>query len=172
MERKGSPYVIEITVISAEALRLTKNQPVKKNSYVVLRSDPFNSRTTGTDREGGSYPAWNEKLLMELPANSRFLTVEAHSGSRLVGAASIPVSDFAGGFLPVNYLSFLSYRLRDAHGAKNGILNLSVKVIGRPTPAVGCAASCSGGPWSGVPVVDRNVAGHGIVTGIPVSYRY
>lgn len=167
MERKGSPYVIEITVISAEGLRLTKNQPVKKNSYVVLRSDPFNSRTTGTDREGGSYPAWNEKLLMELPASARFLTVEAHSGSRLVGAASIPVSDFAGGFLPVNYLSFLSYRLRDAHGARNGILNLSVKVIGRPTPAIGCAAT-----WSGVPVADVKAAGHGIVTGIPVSYRY
>ncbi|KAL1549895.1 BON1-associated protein 2-like [Salvia divinorum] len=172
MERKGSPYVIEITVISAEGLRLSRNQPVKKNSCVVLRSDPFNSRTTGMDSEGGSYPAWNEKLLMELPANARFLTVEAHSGSRLVGAASIPVSDFAASFLPVNYLSFLSYRLRDAHGAKNGILNLSVKVIGRPSPTIGCAASCSGGPWPGVPLADGKVAGHGIVTGIPVSYRW
>ncbi|XP_057780636.1 BON1-associated protein 2-like [Salvia miltiorrhiza] len=169
MARKAAaPYVIEVTVISAEGLRLSRSQPVKRNSYVVVRSDPFNSRRTGTDREGGGYPAWNEKVVMELPANARFLTVEAHSGSRLVGAAHIPVSDFAGGFLPLNYLSFLSYRLRDANGAKNGILNLSVKVKAAPALALAPAsATCSGKPWGGVPAHGD----HGIVTGIPVSYK-
>ncbi|KAI3444595.1 hypothetical protein Pfo_001260 [Paulownia fortunei] len=159
---KPSLKVIEVTVISAEGLLVNRKQPVRKNAFVIVRSDPFNSRSTGMDTEGGSYPAWNEKLVMELPAHA------------LIGTANIPVSDFAGGFLPENYLSFLSYRLRDSIGQKNGIINLSVKVkgaAGRSGPD-GCAASCSGRPWAGVPVVDGKVSDHGIVTGIPVSYRY
>ncbi|KAL1543501.1 BON1-associated protein 2-like [Salvia divinorum] len=157
MAKKASPYVIEVTVISAEGLR-----PVKKSSHVVLRSDPFNTRTTGPDRDGGSYPAWNEKLQMELPAHARFLTVEAHSGSSLVGAANIPVSDFAAASLPLNYLSFLSYRLRDPRGAKNGILNLSVRVCRRPGPT-----GSSPEPWPGVPVTGGKPGV--VVTGIPVG---
>lgn len=170
MEKKGSPYVIEVTVISGEGLLLSRNQAVKKNAFVVVRSDPFNSRSTGMDSEGGSYPAWNEKMVMEVPANARFITVEAHSSSKLIGAANIPVSDFAGGFLPLNYLSFLSYRLRDANGCKNGILNLSVKVKGGGGAAA--ARGGSGQPWTGVPVVGGKVVDHRIVTGIPVSNRY
>ncbi|KAG6432417.1 hypothetical protein SASPL_103993 [Salvia splendens] len=161
MAKKASPYEIEVTVISAEGLRLSRNQPVKNNSYVVVRSDPFSTRKTGMDRDGGSYPAWNEKLQMELPATARFLTVEAHSGSSLVGAANIPVSDFAAAFLPRNYLNFLSYRLRDARGGKNGILNLSVRVTRRPGP------TGSAEPWPGVPVAADGKAG--VVTGIPVG---
>lgn len=171
MEKRGSPFVIEVTVISGEGLLLSRNQAVKRNAFVVVRSDPFNSRSTGMDSDGGSYLAWNEKLApMELPANARFITVEAHSGTKLIGAANIPVSDFAGGFLPLNYLSFLSYRLRDANGCKNGILNLSVKVKG----GAAAARDGSGQPWTGVPVVGGigKVVHHGIVTGIPVSYRY
>ncbi|KAH6838014.1 hypothetical protein C2S53_009574 [Perilla frutescens var. hirtella] len=169
MEKKSSPRVIEVTVISAEGLVVSRKQPVKKNAFVVVRSDPYNSRSTGMDREGGSYPAWNEKLVMELPVNARFLTVEAHSGTKLIGAANIPVSDFIGGFLPLNYLSFLSYRLRDANGVKNGIVNLSVKV---KAAAIGGAGTFVASSCPGVPVVDGKVADHGIVTGIPVSYRY
>ncbi|PIN21994.1 hypothetical protein CDL12_05294 [Handroanthus impetiginosus] len=156
-------------------LLLNRKKPVKKNAFVVVRCDPFNSRSTGMDREGGSYPAWNEKLVMELPVHSRFITVEAHSGSKLIGTANIPVSDFAGGYLPENYLSFLSYRLRNANGEKNGIINLSVKVKGEGAKGGGggCAASCSGWQWQGVPAVDGGkVSDLGIVTGIPVPYRY
>lgn len=162
MMEKMPSRTIEVTVISAEGLVERRKQRVKKNAFVVVRSDPYNSRSTGMDKEGGSYPAWNEKLVMELPANARFLTVEAHSGSRTVGAANIPVSDFVGGSLPLNYLSFLSYRLRDANGDKNGIVNLSIKVKG-VAPIAG-----SGQPWAGVPVVDAH---SGVVIGVPVSYR-
>ncbi|KAG8391779.1 hypothetical protein BUALT_Bualt01G0222500 [Buddleja alternifolia] len=165
MSKSSSPMVIEITVISAENLMITRRQPVKKNAFIVVKSDPFNSQSTGTDPDGGSYPAWNEKLIMELPVHVRFITVEAHSGSKVIGTASIPVSDFAGGHLPENYLSFLSYRLRDGNGDKNGIVNLSVKVKG--TGNNGCAASCSQ-PWMGVPA-DNKVSG-GVVMGIPVPY--
>ncbi|KAK4418682.1 BON1-associated protein 2 [Sesamum alatum] len=168
MEIKPSSKEIEITVISAEGLLLNRRRPVKKNVSVTVKTDPFNSRSTGVDPEGGSYPAWNEKLVMELPLHARFITVETHAGSRVIGAANIPVSDFSGGYLPENYLSFLSYRLRDSNGEKNGIINLSVKVKGSGN--TGCAASCSP-PWMGVPAAETKVSG-GIVTGIPVSYRY
>lgn len=158
---------IEVTVISAEGLLMNRRQPVKKNAFVVVRSDPFNSRSTGVDPQGGSCPSWNEKLVMELPVNVRFITVEAHSGNKAIGSANIPVSDFSGGIMPENYLSFLSYRLRDANGEKNGIVNLSVKVRGGTRKSY-CSASCAR-PWIGFPV--ENKVSSGIVTGIPVSYR-
>ncbi|GER40059.1 BON association protein 1 [Striga asiatica] len=122
---------IEVTVISAEGLQSSRKQPVKKNSFVLIRSDPFTSRSTDVDRDGGSYPFCNQKLTMELPENARFITVEAHAGGQAIGAANIPVEDFTGGHLPENYLSFLSYRLMDGGGGKNGIVNVSVKVNGR-----------------------------------------
>ncbi|KAK6162377.1 hypothetical protein DH2020_002218 [Rehmannia glutinosa] len=166
---KPSSKVIEITVISAEGLFVNKRQPVKKNLSITVKTDPINSRSTGqVDPEGGSCPAWNEKMVMELPVHARFISVEAHSGSRIIGTANIPVSDFAGGHLPENYLSFLSYRLRDSNGEKNGIVNLSVTVKGSGN--TGCAASCSR-PWMGVPAADNKMSG-GLVMGIPVSYRY
>ncbi|KAL0425957.1 UNVERIFIED_CONTAM: hypothetical protein Sradi_1130500 [Sesamum radiatum] len=167
---KPSSKEIEVTVISGEGLLLSRRRPVKKNVFVTVRTDPFNSRSTGVDPEGGSYPAWNEKLVMELPLHARFITVEAHSGTRVIGVANIPVSDFSGGYLPDNYLSFLSYRLRDSNGEKNGIINLSVKVKVKGSGNTGCAASCSR-PWIGVPAADAKVS-DGIVTGFPVSYRY
>ncbi|KAL2233926.1 BON1-associated protein 2-like [Sesamum indicum] len=163
---KPSSKEIEVTVISGEGLLLSR-RPVKKNVSVTVKTDPFNSRSTGVDPEGGSYPAWNEKLVMELPLHAHFITVEAHAGSRLIGVANIPVSDFSGGYLPENYLSFLSYRLRDSNGEKNGIINLSVKVKGSGN--MGYAGSSR--PWMGVPTADAKVS-DGIVTGIPVSYRY
>ncbi|XP_073290581.1 BON1-associated protein 2-like [Primulina huaijiensis] len=164
---KAPTMVIEVTVISAEGLLMKRRQPVKKNAFVVLRSDPFNSRSTGMDTQGGSCPSWNEKLVMELPVHARFITVEAHSGNKVIGSANIPVTDFSGGFLPENSMSFLSYRLRDASGEKNGIVNLSVKVRGGSGKSR-CSASCAR-PWTGFPV--ENKVSNGIVMGIPVFYR-
>lgn len=156
---------IEVTVISAEGLLENRRKPVKKNAFVVVKSDTRNPMSTGVDSEGGSYPSWNQKLEMELHAHVRFITVEAHSGNKVIGSANIPVTDFLGGYLPENYLSFLSYRLRDANGEKNGIINLSVKVKGGGNS--GCAASCSR-RWIRDPIDDK--VANGIVTGIPVSY--
>ncbi|CAA2969102.1 BON1-associated protein 2-like [Olea europaea var. sylvestris] len=167
---KISSKTIEITVISGEDLCVNRRQRVKKNAFVIVQTD--SSRATKMDTDGGSYPVWNEKFVMELPMHARFINVEVQckaftGGNNLIGTARIPVSDFSGGYLPVNYLSFLSYRLRDGNGEKNGIINLSVKVIGPENTS--CAASCST-PWTAVPV-DNKFSG-GIVTGIPVPYRY
>ncbi|KAL0464754.1 UNVERIFIED_CONTAM: hypothetical protein Slati_0363000 [Sesamum latifolium] len=168
MEKPASVPLIEVTVISAEGLLLNKKQPVKEKTFVLVRSDPFISRSTGM----GTHPEWNQKLVMELPPHARFLTVEVHSGTKIVGTANIPVSDFVGGFLPENYLSFLSYRLRDANGEKNGIVNLSVKVKEAAGRSGGAAVGRSGRTWGGVPVDGGKVSDHGIAMGIPVSYTY
>ncbi|KAL6981890.1 hypothetical protein U1Q18_023508 [Sarracenia purpurea var. burkii] len=145
--------VLEITVISGEGFLEGRRRPVKKNAFVIIRTDSRNSRTTKMDTAGGSYPVWNEKLAVDMPAHAGFLTVEVQrktqSGGRVVGGARIPVSDFAGGYFPVNYLHFLSYRLRDERGESNGIINLSVRVK-VPENAINAAAcgavSCSQQP--------------------------
>lgn len=149
---------IEVTVISAEELR------VNKKVFVTVRTGPYSSGSTGADPGA----TWNEKLVMELPANAPFITVEAISGRRVIGAARIPVTDFKGGYLPDNYLSFVSYRLTTATGKKEGIINLSVKVKGAAN--LGCAAAFSR-PSMGLPAADLMFSG-GVAAGIPVPYTY
>ncbi|KAJ9188375.1 hypothetical protein P3X46_003738 [Hevea brasiliensis] len=122
---------LEITVLSCEDLRIDRRL-VKKNTYVMVRTDPLNYRTTKMDTEGGAYPSWNQKLTIDMPLHERFITLEVHcktaSGDRTIGTSRMPTTDFMGGYLPENYLNFLSYRLRDAKGERNGIVNVSVKV--------------------------------------------
>lgn len=129
-----SSRVIELTVLSGEGLRIDRRL-IKKNAFAIVQTDAFNYRKTKVDESGGSYPTWNEKLVMELPMHARFIDLQlqckaSNSGNnnKTVGFAKIPVSDFIGGYVPENYLHFLSYRLRDAKGDKNGIINVSVRV--------------------------------------------
>lgn len=126
---------IEVTILSAENLRLDR-KPIKKNAFVIIPTElnnNFERITTEIDKEGGSYPKWNnEKKVIDLPMQAHHITVEVRckttSGNRLIGTARVPVTDFLGGFLPDGYLNFLSYRLRDYRGQRNGIINISVKV--------------------------------------------
>ncbi|XP_028095787.1 BON1-associated protein 2-like [Camellia sinensis] len=172
---------LEVTIISGENLRVDRTRPVKKNAFVVVRTDssPI-SQSTNLDIDGGSYPTWNQTLLVDMPGHARFLNVDvqcrSNSGDKVVGTARIPASDFAGGYFPENYLHFLSYRLRDSGGERNGIVNLSVRVkvpegSGRVAAASSAANSCSQSrPWMGVSAVGK-VSG-GIVSGVPVWSRY
>ncbi|XP_059654222.1 BON1-associated protein 1-like [Cornus florida] len=104
-----------------------------------------------------------------MPVHSRFMTVEVQcktsSGTKVIGIARIPATDFVGGYIPDTYLHFLSYRLRDVSGERNGIINLSVRM--KVPENSSCAASCSR-PWMAAPAADK-VSG-GAVTGIPVWY--
>ncbi|KAH6838013.1 hypothetical protein C2S53_009573 [Perilla frutescens var. hirtella] len=166
---KASSKTIEVTVISAEELLVNRKRPVKNSVSVTVKTGHFQSGSTGVDPEGRSCPAWNEKLVMELPDDASSIAVEVHSGRTVIGAATIPVTDFAGGKLPQDYLSFVSYRLWGKRGERNGIVNLSVKVKGnRNGNNSGCAATCSR-PRAGIPPPDASLSG-GVVTGIPVSY--
>nr|GLL40671.1 BON1-associated protein 2-like [Ipomoea trifida] len=166
---------LEITVISGEGLRVGK-----KNVFVTVKSEfSCNVKATGVDKEGGSFPAWNEKLVVDLPMHARYVTLQvqckAFSGVKVVGEAKVPTKDFVGGgFVPESYLRFLSYRLRDRKGEKNGIINISVRV--KNSPENGAVASCSSQysrrPWTGLPPPAGNPANAGVVTGIPVWCSY
>ncbi|KAG7018979.1 BON1-associated protein 2, partial [Cucurbita argyrosperma subsp. argyrosperma] len=126
---------IEITVISGEDLRIDRKS-VKRKTFVTVKFDRQSigggGGRTEIDERGGCYPFWNEKMLMEIPVDAMFLTIEVHCGSisrnRIVGTANVPVSDFLGRYRPENYLHLLSYRLRDRCGERNGIVNISVRV--------------------------------------------
>ncbi|XP_059302831.1 BON1-associated protein 2-like [Lycium ferocissimum] len=163
MEHSTSSRVLEVTVISGEGL--------KKNTFVTIKTDhSCNTQTTRIDKEGGSCPTWNEKLFIDLPMHVSYLTIEAKcknsSGNiKTIGIARIPTSDFIGGFLPEDYLQFLSYRLRDEKGAKNGIINLSVKVKNSRNSG-GCAAAYSN-IWKGAALPPTLLTWDALCTGLP-----
>ncbi|EXB52086.1 BON1-associated protein 2 [Morus notabilis] len=171
-----SSRTVEMTVLSGEDLRLARKS-VKKNTFVVVRSDGSNFRTTEMDGgESGSRPNWNEKLVLDLPAHAQAVTLEVHCktafGDKIVGTVSVPVADFSGGYLSESgYLHFLSYRLRDSRGEKNGIINVSVRME-VPIPEYTCSASVLAPEQMtvGVPVGKSNFGG--VVTGVPVLCAY
>ncbi|XP_040937942.1 BON1-associated protein 1 [Gossypium hirsutum] len=63
METKSR--TLEITILSAEDLRI-HNKSVKKNAFIVVQTDSFNSKTTKMNGKGGSSPSWNDKLVMDM----------------------------------------------------------------------------------------------------------
>ncbi|KAM1140593.1 hypothetical protein ACFX2I_040659 [Malus domestica] len=162
---------LEIKVISAENLQLDR-KPIKKNATVTVWTDG-NSQfcSTDTDIDGGAYPRWNEKLVLNFPTHSKSITVEVQcktsSGIRTIGTATIPESDFVGGYVPEGCMHFLSYRLRDHKGERNGIINISVRMNVHEMYA--CASSTT---WShsqmGFPADGNKSFGGGVVTGVPV----
>lgn len=168
---------VEITVMSAENLRVGK-KPVNKNAFVTVRADSVDECcTTKMSVEGGCNPTWNEKIAVNLPPadlRNGFITLEVHckasSKSKLVGGIRIPVSDFLGGFAPRNHLQFLRYRLWDSTFERNGSIYISVRVKS-PEPY---GHRCSQAPQvqpkaTGVPVREQETS-CGVVTGVPVAW--
>ncbi|GMN61271.1 hypothetical protein TIFTF001_030431 [Ficus carica] len=123
--------------------------------------------------EGRSYPKWNEKLVLDLPPHAEVVTVEVHCktvfGDKIVGTASMLASNFAGGYMPESYLHFLSYRLKDSRGQRNGIINISMRTK-VPAPEYSFAVSVPKKMTVGVPVGKSNIGS--VVTGVPVLYAY
>ncbi|BAU00377.1 BON1-associated protein [Vigna angularis] len=169
---------VEVTVLSAENLQMNK-KPVRGNTFVTVHSDAGTDAgaVTKVDSEGGSYPSWNDKVVVNVPLHARFITVEVKSkttsssssltGSNSVGVARIPVSDFIGGYVPENQLHFLSYRLWDGNVKRNGVINISVRV------KVSERSSCSSNSMPFAAVTGMPVAGNGstgVVTGIPALW--
>ncbi|KAJ4827394.1 hypothetical protein Tsubulata_038691 [Turnera subulata] len=183
---------LEITVLSAENLCIN-GKPVKKNAFAVVKVDPLNLRSTKADYERGGNPSWNEKLKIDMPMHARFLTLEVKcrigSVDRVIGTANLPISDLVADYTPENLLHFLSYRLKDPKGEKNGIINVSARVNGpilsssyvpfttcrkKVITDYGCSSSSSSSssttsrPTIGVPVSGMNYHHSGVVTGVPV----
>ncbi|KAF6154501.1 hypothetical protein GIB67_028393 [Kingdonia uniflora] len=158
---------LEITVLSAEDLRLSKRS-IKKNSFVTIRTTPQTFKSTCMDAVNGSYPIWDEKFELSLPDSVTYITVEVQCRSgagvmTLIGAAKVPVSDFMNALMPVGYLHFLSYRLRDRDEERNGIINLSIKAK-VPEGYVRPVLPILGGRFQA-----GNKSYGGVAIGIPVS---
>nr|ACU16067.1 unknown [Glycine max] len=163
-----------MTILSAENLQMNR-KPIRGSTFATVQSDASSDDTsaaTKVDLEGGSYPSWNEKVVMDVPLHARFITVEvkcktSSSGSNSVDVAQTPVSDFIGGYMPENQLHFLSYRLWDGKVRRNGVINISVRV------KVAEHSSCNLNSMSlsavtGVPVTGDGSSG--VVTGIPAVW--
>jgi hypothetical protein len=169
---------MEITILSAENLEENK-KAIKGNvnTFVTVQCDGSNDELNATklDSKGGSYPSWNEKLVMDVPLHARFITIEVKyktrgNSSTSVGMARIPVSDFIGGYVHENQLQFLSYRLWDSRVRRNGVVNISVRV--KVSQKNSCSNSMSS-TVNGIPVTGVPVAGNGstgVVTGIPAGW--
>ncbi|MED6159001.1 hypothetical protein PIB30_038238 [Stylosanthes scabra] len=171
----SSSRSFEITILSAENLRVNKRS-VKKNAFVKIQTDGSNEvKTTRVNGEGGSYPSWNEKVVLDVPLHARFITLEVNCKATLmginsVGIAMIPVSDLVGGYLPQNQVQFLSYRLWDSKVNRNGVINISVrlKMPEMSSSSLPPRPVINGLPAQGVPVTGKN--SNAVVTGIPVSW--
>ena len=172
---------LEVTVLTAENLTVD-GKPVTKNTYVVFRTESLNCCTTGMAAEDGSHSSWNEKFFLEMPIHARSITFEVYYknpvGAKLVGVVRIAVSDFLGGDVPESFLQFLSYRLRDSAGRRNGVLNFSVRMKMpecsslMPKPAVGVPANKDGsrGYQMRTALAEKN--SNEVVVGIPVPWNY
>ncbi|KAI4328742.1 hypothetical protein L6164_021075 [Bauhinia variegata] len=165
---QASSRTLEITVISGENFCVDRN-PVTENAYVVVRAESINCYTTGMAREGDGYPSWNEKFSLDIPLQARSVSFEVQckmstDAVRPVGVARIAISDFLAGSVPPEKLQFLSYRLRNWDGRRNGIINFSVKVkapeYSIPAMKPGKGTMLSSGMIEleviGIPVVDKN----------------
>ncbi|KAF3795668.1 hypothetical protein EJ110_NYTH04311 [Nymphaea thermarum] len=151
---------LEVNVISAEGLSFPIGT-IGRNAFVVVGTDSCNRCSTSTDRDGGAYPSWNEKFSLPFRPETRSLDVDVRCktalGEKAVGRWTIPASDIYE--VPLGYLHFLSYRLHDKEGRRNGIINLSVKVITR-LPERCLQPSAPLFPLSGMPKMPAGYSDH------------
>ncbi|KAL5727610.1 hypothetical protein ACHQM5_000789 [Ranunculus cassubicifolius] len=177
----------QVTILSAEDLRIN-GRPVKKNTFVAVETDSNSSQSTTTAINSGNNPSWNEKLDFSLPLHVKNIRLvvkcKKGSGERTIASVSIPVSDFLEDYVPANCLHFLSYRLRDNDGDRNGIVNISIRVKGtdyiRPKfPSAKVQTGYRNSNACGWHAPSRNLRqdayarnNGGIAIGIPVSKGY
>ncbi|XLU80598.1 hypothetical protein S245_004018 [Arachis hypogaea] len=153
---------LEITILSAEDLRVNEKS-IKKNAFVTLKIDASSAmRTTKMDVDGGNYPTWNEKVIMDVPLHASFITLEvnykAMMGINSVGISRIRISDILGGYVSQNQVQFLSYRLWDRKVKRNEVINFSVRV---KMPVISLAKEL-------LPAAKNS--SNAVVTGIPVNW--
>ncbi|XP_021767332.1 BON1-associated protein 1-like [Chenopodium quinoa] len=132
----SSSYSLDIIIKSTEALTIGNHKSVGKNVFVTVSMENqgwTNQLQTRLCNEGLK-PEWNEKLIMDMPTNTKFIILEVRykkrSSDKLIGIAKVPTSDFSGNNMPLNFQYCLCYRLRDRNGEPNGIINFSVTVNG------------------------------------------
>ncbi|KAL1360314.1 hypothetical protein HN51_005678 [Arachis hypogaea] len=186
MDARCPVRTLELTVQSVEGLRLDRKPATTKNNlFVVVRAESINSYTTCMAKEDDTNNnlTWNHKLDVDVPLHASSITLEVKSktlkGVKDVGIARVAVSEFMGGFgsVPQHCLQFLSYRLRDWEGRRNGVLNFSVRVVNSPeyaTAAVGKAVSPCGFKLRGTTMgatTSSSSCGGGVVVGVPIGWN-
>nr|XP_043630872.1 BON1-associated protein 2 [Erigeron canadensis] len=176
----SSRPALELTIISGESLTMSGKRSIKKSTFVVVKNESDNSLgATRMDTQNGSCPSWGDKFFIDIPMHNYF-TLEVHcnnnSGDYVVGSVRVPTSDFMGGYFPSNYLHFLSYRLKDRFGYRNGIINLSIKMKSSGYDIAGtssCKSSSQPTRWNydaaSNKKMNQGVSDDGIVMGIPVG---
>ena len=173
----AKPTTLELTVLSADDLRVS-GKPATKNVFVVVRAESLTSHTTSFkgDDGGNGFVSWNEKFMVDVAPHARSIAFEVKCKTPMgsvkdVGVARIALSDFMGTVVPDHCLQFLSYRLRDWDGLRNGVINFSVRAAGAELPVekvVGGGGSCR---LQEVGVKNDGSSNNGVVTGIPVWWK-
>ncbi|KAK7349556.1 hypothetical protein VNO77_07007 [Canavalia gladiata] len=162
MATKAKARTLEITVLSAEDLRIN-GKAANNNVFVLVRAESLIGHTTTmkVSGGGGGFHSWNEKFLVKLGVHASSMTFEVKckttTGTKDIGVARIALKDFLGGLVPDSCLQFLSYRLIDWDGLRNGIVNFSVKMV---TPETLVGGSC-----------EIQKASPGVVIGIPIWWN-
>lgn len=148
------PFVIEITIVSAEGLKNTSTFFSKRiRPFITLTTAPPTPyKPTGADKqsqvymtrvddEGGINPTWGDKFRLPMEAtffSHRYSAIYLHIYTKRLmkskiqlGWCQIPAGDILEGFSPAGTLRHLSYRLRDRDGTRgHGIVNVAVRLEG------------------------------------------
>ncbi|KAF8732719.1 hypothetical protein HU200_015054 [Digitaria exilis] len=146
----GGGVALEVTVLSADALRLPPSYsplPRRLRPYVTVSSDAASSAcSTEVASTGGGEHSWGDTLVV--PVGPEFLegradvhvSVMSEATCRLVGATplgwcGIPAADVLDGLRPPRALRRLSYSLRcPRRGGStswgHGVVHLAVRVLG------------------------------------------
>ncbi|GLJ55924.1 hypothetical protein SUGI_1200660 [Cryptomeria japonica] len=133
----------EIEIISAQDLKCVTSFGRPMRTYSVVWSDSTAQKCTRIDREGGSYPTWNDKFQMTvtkgfLKQKGSAALVQIYcktmTGNKRVGSARMPYSDILEGFTKPESIHFLSYRIRTPNGRPRGYLDLSVRFLEKIDP--------------------------------------
>lgn len=107
-------------------------------TFAVVWSDSATQNSTGLDREGGTYPTWNQKF--HTSVSNHFLRQKSSNivieifcktmmGNKPLGCARIPYSDILEGYGSPDSLHFLSYRITRPNGRRWGTVDLSVRFL-------------------------------------------
>ncbi|GLJ55921.1 hypothetical protein SUGI_1200630 [Cryptomeria japonica] len=133
----------EIEIISAQDLECVTSFGRPMRTYALVWTDSTAQKCTRIDREGGSYPTWNDKFQMTvnkelLKQKGSAVLVQIYcktmTGKKRVGSARMPFSDILEGFTKPDSIHFLSYRIRTPNGRLRGYLDLSVRFLEQIDP--------------------------------------
>ncbi|CAI9784537.1 unnamed protein product [Fraxinus pennsylvanica] len=150
MQNYSHPCFVEITLISAQDLRLASSVFCRRRRlrpFITITTTYSDKQLkvykTKVDEKGGVNPTWGDKF--QLPLDQTFFHIRKSGiylqlytkhllmGNTQLGWCLIPVSDIVGGLIPMGSTQFLSYRLRDRDGSRgHGVVNVAVKLEGNP----------------------------------------